>query len=70
MKIFLDFCLILKKIKSFDDESLESCCIDLEHVLKYYMFSNIDGLDLLSELNVLKEVYILKEIFHLILILL
>ncbi|KAH9715582.1 Ac-like transposase [Citrus sinensis] len=50
------FLFNFEKLKSLDDESLKSYCINLENILKYDMFSDIDGLDLFSELKVLKEV--------------
>ncbi|KAH9755296.1 Ac-like transposase [Citrus sinensis] len=50
------FLFNFEKLKSLDDESLKSYCINLENILKYDMFSDIDGLDLFSKLKVLKEV--------------
>ena len=56
MKIFLVFYFVLKKLKSLDDDSLKSYCLNLETFLKHDLFSDIDDLDLFQELTVLRKV--------------
>ena len=50
------FLLCFKKLKSLDDDSLKSYCLNLETFLKHDLFSDIDGLDLFQELTVLRKV--------------
>ena len=51
---------ILQKLKSLDNDSLQKYCLKLESFLKHYVYYDIDGLDLFSELNVLKEILQIK----------
>ena len=50
------FLFSLVRLRSFDNCSLEKKCLDLENFLKHDMHSDIDGLDLFSELKILKEI--------------
>ena len=50
------FLFLKKKLKSLDDGSLKSYCLNLETFLKHELFSDIDGLDLFQELTVLRKV--------------
>ncbi|KAL5127883.1 Zinc finger MYM-type protein 1 [Glycine soja] len=45
-----------KKIKALDEDELKKYCINLEKLLRFNEYSDIDGLDLFSELKVLREV--------------
>ena len=45
-----------KKIKALDEDELKKYCINLEKFLRFNEYSDIDGLDLFSELKVLREV--------------
>ncbi|KAH9782483.1 Ac-like transposase [Citrus sinensis] len=54
------FLFSFEKLKLLDDDSLKNSCMHLEKSLKHEMFSDIDGLDLFSELKVLKEVLQIK----------
>ncbi|KAK4729430.1 hypothetical protein R3W88_022418 [Solanum pinnatisectum] len=45
-----------KKLRSLDDENLKKYCLNLECSLKHNTHSDIDGLDLFSELKVLREI--------------
>ena len=45
---------ILQKLKLLDNDSLQKYCLKLESFLKHYVYYDIDGLDLFSELKVLK----------------
>ncbi|KAH9769054.1 Ac-like transposase [Citrus sinensis] len=54
------FLFSFEKLKSLDDDSLKNSCMHLEKSLKHNMFSDIDELDLFSELKVLKEVLQIK----------
>ena len=56
MRLFLVFYLIPKKIKALDENELKKYCINLEKFLRFNEYSDIDGLDLFSELKVLREV--------------
>ena len=55
------FLFSFKKLKSFDDDSLQEKCLCLESALTYKNSINIDGLDLFSELKVLREVIQTEE---------
>ena len=46
----------IEKLKLLDDDSLQKHCLNLENFLKHDMLSDIDGLDLYSELKILKEI--------------
>ena len=50
------FLFCFKKLKSLDDDSLKSYCLNLETFLKHDLFSDIDGLYLFQELTVLRKV--------------
>ena len=52
---------ILQKLKSLDNNSLQKYCLKLESFLKHYVYYDIDGLDLFSELKVLKEILQIKD---------
>ena len=43
-------------MKSLDNDSLKEYYLNFEYFLKYNKYSDIDGLDLFSELKVLKEI--------------
>ncbi|KAK4724549.1 hypothetical protein R3W88_027328 [Solanum pinnatisectum] len=45
-----------KKLRSLDDENLKKYCLNLECSLKHNTHTDIDGLDLFSELKVLREI--------------
>ncbi|KAK4720458.1 hypothetical protein R3W88_010691 [Solanum pinnatisectum] len=45
-----------KKLRSLDDENLKKYCLNLECSLKHNTHSDIDGLDLFSELKVLRKI--------------
>ncbi|XP_022889113.1 zinc finger MYM-type protein 1-like [Olea europaea var. sylvestris] len=49
------FLFDLEKLKSIDDATLKCRCINLENYLKYNTVSDIDGMELFSELTVLRE---------------
>ena len=51
-----EFLFNIKKLKSLNEEDLKKYCLNLEFFLKHGDYSDIDGLDLFSELKVLKEV--------------
>ena len=51
---------ILQKLKLLDNDSLQKYCLKLESFLKHYVYYDIDGLDLFSELKVLKEILQIK----------
>ncbi|XP_022852714.1 uncharacterized protein LOC111374290 [Olea europaea var. sylvestris] len=51
-----EFLFDLEKLKSIDDTTLKCRCINLENYLKYNTVSDIDGMELFSELKVLREV--------------
>ena len=55
------FLFNIEKLKSLDDDTLKKYCLNLESILKYDSNSDIDGLDLFSELKVLKETIQIKE---------
>ena len=61
MKIFLVFLFNFEKLKSLDDNSLKKNCLNLECFLTHETYSNIDGLNLFSELKVLKEILQINE---------
>ncbi|KAL5142515.1 Zinc finger MYM-type protein 1 [Glycine soja] len=44
-----------KKIKALDEDELKKYCINLEKLLRFNEYSDIDGFDLFSELKVLRE---------------
>ena len=48
-------------MKSLDNDSLQKYCFKLESFLKHYVYYDIDGLDLFSELKVLKEILQIKD---------
>ena len=48
-------------MKSQDDDSLQKYCLKRESFLKHYVYYNVDGLDLFSELKVLKEILQIKD---------
>ena len=48
-------------MKSLDNDSLQKYCLKLESFLKHYVYYDIDGLDLFSELKVLKEILQIKD---------
>ncbi|XVF56890.1 hypothetical protein PTKIN_Ptkin06aG0156900 [Pterospermum kingtungense] len=50
------FLFNFKKLKSLDDDSLKNYCLNLKNVLKVDILSDIDGLDLFSELKILREI--------------
>ena len=50
------FLFCFKKLKSLDDDSLKSYCLNLKTFLKHDLFSDIDGLDLFQELTILRKV--------------
>ena len=50
------FLFNFEKLKSLDNDSLKKNCLNLECFLTYETYSDIDGLDLFSELKVLEEV--------------
>jgi len=56
MRLFLVFYLIPKKIKALDEDELKKYCINLEKFLRFNKYSDIDGLDLFSDLKMLREV--------------
>ena len=45
------FLFNFKKLKYLSDDVLKPCCVNLENALKHGMFSDVDSLDLFSELN-------------------
>ncbi|XP_022866979.1 uncharacterized protein LOC111386749 [Olea europaea var. sylvestris] len=49
------FLFDLKRLKSIDDDVLKCSCIILENYLKHNTISDIDGIELFSELKVLRE---------------
>ena len=49
------FLFDLKKLKSIDDESLNTYCFNLEDYLKHDSY-DVDGRDLFSELKVLRTI--------------
>jgi len=55
MKTCLNFYLIQINLKLSEDE-LKKYCINLQKILSFEDHSDIDGLDLFSELKLLKEV--------------
>ena len=50
-----------RKLKSLDNNSLKEYCLNLECSLKYNNYSDIDGLDLFSELKILKEIVQMED---------
>ena len=56
-----DFLFSSRKLKSLDDNSLKEHCLNLECSLKYNNYSDIDGLDLFSELKILKEIVQMED---------
>jgi hypothetical protein len=46
----------VKKLTSLDYDNLKKYCVDLEGFLKHDNFSDLDGIDLFSELKVLQEI--------------
>jgi len=44
------------KFKTLSENELKKYCINLEKILSFEDYSDIDGLDLFSELKLLKEV--------------
>ena len=59
LKMYKDnfgFLYNVEKLKLLDDDNLKKNCLNLEDFLKHDMLSDIDGLDLFSELQVLKEI--------------
>ncbi|XP_070024033.1 uncharacterized protein LOC142179527 [Nicotiana tabacum] len=51
-----DFLFSGKKLRSLDDKNLKKYCLNLECSLKHNSHSDIDGLNLFSELKVLREI--------------
>ncbi|XP_022880585.1 zinc finger MYM-type protein 1-like [Olea europaea var. sylvestris] len=49
------FLFDLEKLKSIDDATLKCRCINLENYLKHNIVSDIDGMELFSELKILRE---------------
>ncbi|XP_075634220.1 uncharacterized protein LOC142606769 [Castanea sativa] len=49
------FLFNFEKLKSLDDDSLKKNCLNLECSLTHETYSDIDGLDLYSELKILRE---------------
>ncbi|XP_062118646.1 uncharacterized protein LOC133832299 [Humulus lupulus] len=47
----------LKKLKALNEDALKYHSLNLENVLKYNRFYDIDGLDLFSELKVLRVIF-------------
>ncbi|XP_020258942.1 zinc finger MYM-type protein 1-like [Asparagus officinalis] len=45
-----------EKLNSLDDNNLKACCDNLEIVLKYKTFSDLDGKDLFGELKILRNI--------------
>src|ERR1044072_2696745 len=43
-------------MKASDEDELKKCCINFGKFLRFNEYTNIDGLDLFSELKVLREV--------------
>ena len=56
IKIF-DFFFAFDKLKLLDENVLKTCCLNLENILKHEESSDIDGLDLFSELTILRVVF-------------
>jgi hypothetical protein len=54
--IFLVFLFNFEKLKSLNDDNLKKYCLNLECFLNHDSYSDIDCLDLFSELKVLKVV--------------
>ncbi|KAL5543693.1 hypothetical protein UlMin_007477 [Ulmus minor] len=46
-----------KKLKSLDEDVLKMYCLNLKEFLKYDEISDVNGLDLFSELKVLREIF-------------
>ncbi|KAL5558544.1 hypothetical protein UlMin_034755 [Ulmus minor] len=55
-KIF-GFLFNFKKLKSLDEDVLKMYCLNLEVFLKYNELSDVNGLDLFSELKIFKEIF-------------
>ncbi|XP_045802280.1 zinc finger MYM-type protein 1-like [Trifolium pratense] len=58
-KIYQDifgFLFSIEKLRSLEIENLKECCLNLECSLKHNDNSDIDGLDLFSELKILREI--------------
>ncbi|XP_062099617.1 uncharacterized protein LOC133805448 [Humulus lupulus] len=51
------FLFNMKKLKVLDEDGLKDHSLNLEDVLKYNGLSDIDGLDLFSELKVLRKIF-------------
>ena len=51
------FLFNFKKLKLLDEDTLKKCCLNLECFLRCDGNSDLDGLDLFSELQVLREVF-------------
>ena len=49
--------MIFKKLKSLDDDDLKCYYLNLECVLKHGEVSDINSLDLFSEVRVLREIF-------------
>jgi len=51
------FLFTFDKLKLLDENVLKTCCLNLENILKHEESSDIDGLDLFSELKILRVVF-------------
>ena len=51
------FLFTFDKLKFLDENILKTCCLNLENILKHEESSDIDGLDLFSELKILRVVF-------------
>ncbi|XP_060969474.1 uncharacterized protein LOC133036761 [Cannabis sativa] len=51
------FLFSMKKLKALDEDDLKDHSLNVEDVLKFNGLSDIDGLDLFSELKVLKKIF-------------
>ncbi len=49
------FLFNFRKLKSLNEDDLKKCCLNLENFLKHGEYSDIDGIDMFSELKILKE---------------
>jgi hypothetical protein len=50
------FLFDVKKLTSLDYDNLKKYCVNLEGFLKHDNFSDLDGIDLFSELKVLQKI--------------
>ena len=55
-KEIFGFLFDINKLKSLDDDNLKKYCLNLECILKHDSCSDIDGIDLFSELKILREI--------------